>query len=70
MPMCRNLQNMGVSLGGENISAKSPEHPLLNILLWNWNLFNQLEILWRTCRYVYVVRTLCLKKNDHDLGKL
>ena len=51
-------------------SAKSTKHPLLNILLWNQNLFNQLESLWKTCWYVYVVRTFCLKKDDDDLGKL
>jgi len=51
-------------------SAKSTKHPLLNILLWNQNLFNRLGILWQTCWYVYVVRKICLKKNGDDLGKL
>ena len=44
--------------GVRAFSAKSTEHPLLNILLWNQNLFNQLEILWKACWYVYVARAL------------
>jgi len=39
---------MGVSLGGESIFSKVHE-------TWNHNLFNQLEILWKTCWYVFVV---------------
>ena len=56
--------------GVRAFSAKSAEHLLLNILLWNQNLFNQLEILWKTCWYVYVVSTIFLIENDDDLGKL
>ena len=55
--------------GVRAFSAKSTEHPLLNILLWNQNLFNRLEILWTLCWYVYVVRTFCFLENYDDLGK-
>ena len=56
--------------GVRAFSAKSTKHPLLNILLWNQNMFNWLVILWKTCWYVYVVSRICLKKNDDDLGNL
>ena len=38
--------------GVKAVSGKSTKHPFLNILLWNQNLFNQLEILWTPCWYM------------------
>ena len=52
------------------VSAESTKHPFLNILLWNQNLFNQLEIFWTPYWYVCLGRKFYLKENNRNLGKL
>jgi len=70
MPLCRNLQNMGVSLGGGSIFSKVDrtstfEHFTVEPELFQstWNFVEDLLVCM--CN-----QEILFEKNDDDLGKL